>query len=103
MSAYMVTFVRFKDLEAYNKEYIQAAHAILTSHGGKALAVSDDVEVIEGELPKGRMVIVEFPSMEHAKAFYNDPEYQPYKKIRQKYTECDSGIIEKGFSATDLE
>ncbi len=97
MKAYMITFVRFQDLDAYNREYIKPAHAILTRHGGVALAVSDDMKVIEGEMPKGRTVIVEFPSMEHAEAFYNDPEYQPFKAIRHKYTECDSGIIEKGF------
>lgn len=100
MKAYMITFVRFQDLEAYKREYITQAHAILTRHGGVAVAVSDDMKVIEGSLPKGRTVIVEFPSMALAEAFYNDPEYQPYKKIRQKYAQCDSGIIEKGFEPT---
>lgn len=98
MKAYMITFVRFTDLEAYNREYITEAHAILTRHGGVAIAVSDDMKVIEGKMPEGRAVIVEFPSMAHAEAFYNDPEYKPLKKIRHKYTQCDSGIIEKGFS-----
>jgi uncharacterized protein (DUF1330 family) len=97
MKAYMITFVRFTDIEAYNREYIKPAHEILTSHGGIALAVSDEMTVIEGNMPEGRAVIVEFPSMAHAQAFYNDPEYQPLKKIRHKYTQCDSAIIEKGF------
>lgn len=101
MKAYMVTFVRFKDVEAYNREYIKPAHAILTRHGGKAIAVSDKVKTIEGTIPEGRAVIVEFPSWESAEAFYNDPEYQPYKKIRHKYTSCDSAIIEKGFDPDD--
>lgn len=91
----MITFVRFSDIEAYNREYIRPAHAILTRHGGVALAVSDDIKVIEGNIPEGRTVLVEFPSMDAAEAFYNDPEYQPLKAIRHKYTECDSGIIEK--------
>jgi uncharacterized protein (DUF1330 family) len=97
MKAYMITFVRFSNLEAYNREYIKPAHEILTRHGGVAIAVSDDMKVIEGTMPEGRTVIVEFPSMAHAEAFYSDPEYQPFKKIRQEYTQCDSGIIEKGF------
>jgi uncharacterized protein (DUF1330 family) len=97
MKAYMITFVRFQDIEAYNREYIGPAHALLTSHGGVALAVSDNMKTLEGEMPKGRAVIVEFPSMEKAEAFYNDPAYQPYKQIRHKYAQCDSGIIEKGF------
>jgi len=97
MKAYMITFVRFQDYAAYQREYIKAAHAILTSHGGKAVLVSDDKEVIEGELPDGRIVVVEFPSKKHAKAFYNDPQYQPFKKIRHKFAQCDSAIIENGF------
>jgi len=102
MKAYMITFVRFQNYEAYQREYITAAHAILTAHGGKAVAVSDERKVIEGTLPEGRIVIVEFPSMEHAEAFYSDPDYQPLKKIRHKYAQCDSAIVEKGFDPASL-
>lgn len=97
MKAYMITFVRFSDYAAYQKEYITAAHAILTAHGGVAVAVNDEKTTLEGSLPEGRCVLVEFPSKTHAEAFYNDPDYQPLKKIRHKYAQADSIIIEKGF------
>lgn len=99
MKAYMITFVRFQDYEAYQREYIIAAHAILVSHGGRAIAVADEKKVIEGTFPEGRIVIVEFPSMKQAEAFYNDPDYLPFKTIRQKYSKADSAIIESDLSS----
>lgn len=98
MSAYMLTFVRIHDHEAHQRDYLLKAHAILEKHGGKALAVTDDVEVYEGAMPEGRMVLVEFPSKEHAKAFYHDPDYQPLKALRANILEADMAIFENGFS-----
>ena len=97
MSAYMLAFVRFKDFEAYSREYLPHAHAIVTRYGGQAVAVSENVIPLEGALPGGRAVIVEFPTMEAAKAFYDDPEYQPLKAIRQRYCDSDAVIFDKGF------
>lgn len=45
----------------------------------------------------GRLVIVEFPSREHAEAFYADPDYQPLIKVRQKLSQSDAAIFDKGF------
>jgi len=42
-------------------------------------------------------VIVEFPSREHAEAFYADPEYQPLIEVRNRYTQADSPVVSKGF------
>ena len=83
MKAYMITFVRFQNLEAYKREYIKPAHAILTSHGGLALAVSDTMKVIEGEMPIGRAVIVEFPLWRMQKPFtttQNISHFKPFDK-----------------------
>lgn len=75
--AYMLAFVRVEDYETF--------------------AVADNPEPIEGTLPKGRLVILEFPSKQDAEGFYNDPEYQPLKKIRKQMSESDSTIFERGF------
>jgi uncharacterized protein (DUF1330 family) len=54
----------------------------IAKHGGHLLARSSDPEVLEGEAFRGRLVIIEFPSMEAARAFYYSPEYQQAKAIR---------------------
>lgn len=97
MKAYMLAFVRVNDLETFNKEYIEKAVPIVQRHGGVTVAVDENPLTIEGTMPEGRVVIVEFPTKEAAKGFYDDPDYQEIKKWRQKVSESDSIILEKGF------
>ena len=40
------------------------------------------------------IVVLEFPSMEQAKAWYNDPEYAPLIKLRQTGSEIDFFVVE---------
>lgn len=97
MKAYMLAFVRVTDLDVFNQEYIAKAVPIVERHGGVTVAVDENPTTIEGTLPNGRVVIVEFPTKQDAENFYNDPEYLPIKKWRQKSSESDSIILEKGF------
>ena len=46
--------------------------------------------VVEGYLGHDRMVVIEFPSIETAQKFYDDPRYVEVRKIRQDSSE---GII----------
>ena len=97
MPAFMLAFVRVEDYETFNREYLEKAVKIVSRHGGETFAVADNPPVIEGNLPKGRLVILEFPSKADAEGFYNDPKYQPLKKIRKQISQSDSTIFEKGF------
>lgn len=97
MKAYMLAFVRVNDLETFNKEYIENAVPIVQRHGGVTVAMDENPLTIEGTVPEGRVVIVEFPTKVAAEAFYNDPEYQAIKAWRQKVSQSDSIILEKGF------
>ncbi len=65
-------------------------------HGGKVLAESDELEVMEGEFPPGRIAITEFPSRGAAQAFYNDPEYHPLIYVRQNFGDSALGFFPKG-------
>ncbi|MEC3906157.1 DUF1330 domain-containing protein [Tamlana sp. 2201CG12-4] len=97
MKAYMLAFVRVNDLETFNREYIEKAVPIVERHGGVTVAVDENPSTIEGALPDGRVVIVEFPTKQAAEGFYNDPDYQAIKAWRQKVSESDSIILERGF------
>lgn len=97
MKAYMLAFVRVEDLETFNREYIEKAVPIVQRHGGVTVAVDENPSTIEGTVPEGRVVIVEFATKQAAEGFYNDPEYQSIKAWRQQCSESDSIIIEKGF------
>ncbi len=94
MSALMVAFVRVHDLEAYNREYLSIAHPLIGKYGGKALAVSEKVKQIQGTLPEGKFVILEFPTVEQAEAYYYSAEHQTLIENGSKYFSSDSIIVE---------
>jgi len=53
------------------------------------------MEVVEGDLwSPTRLVIIEFPDAEAARAFVNAPEYAPVAKIRHDNATCTSVILE---------
>ncbi len=44
-----------------------------------------DVETLLGEWnATGRVVLIEFPSLEHLKQWYDSPEYRPLRAIRER-------------------
>lgn len=94
MPAYILTFIRVDDAEAHARDYMPYAHPLLTKYGGKPLAVTEHFDTWEGSLPDGRLVLVEFPSKNDADAFYDDPEYQPYKELRKKISSSDTVLFE---------
>jgi uncharacterized protein (DUF1330 family) len=52
-------------------------------------------EQLEGQGPlPDAIVVLEFPSIERAKAWYNDPEYAPLITLRQKGSDLDFVLVE---------
>ncbi len=47
--------------------------------------------VLEGRFDANRLVVVEFPSSEDAKTFYNSPEYQAAREKR--IGACDFNMV----------
>lgn len=94
MPAYMLTFLRVEDAETHARDYLPQGHAILVKYGGRPLAVTDSPEVLEGSLPEGRLLLVEFPSMEAARDYYLGPEHRPYKEILDRVAKSDLAIFE---------
>lgn len=92
MAAYVVLQIEVTDPEKHAR-YREIATPIVEKYGGTYLARGGKMEVIEGEsLP--RIVIVEFPSMEQFKSFYNAPEYQEAKALRQSATRGNMLVVE---------
>ena len=82
MAAYLVV-----DIEVTNpaqfEEYKKLAPAAIAKYGGRYIIRGGAYEVIEGDWRPQRVTIVEFESMEKAKAFYHSPEYQVAIKARK--------------------
>ena len=85
MVGYIVADVEITDADEYQK-YAQQTEATLEPYGGKFLARGGQPETLEGDWKAKRIVIIEFPSVEQAKTWYDSPEYEAIKGIRHRST-----------------
>ena len=93
MSAYLVAFADVKDAEVFQNEYFAKASPIVAKYGGKAICVTSSDNAKEGNFPPGNLVIIEFPDMDAAEGFYNDPDYQPLISVRQSVCDTHLGLF----------
>ena len=64
-------------------------------HGGKFHVRRGKMEKLEGkEALPNEVVVIEFPSMDQAKAWYNDPDYAPMIKLRQTGADAELMVVE---------
>ena len=82
MPAYVLAEVEIRNPEGY-KEYTKVVPGTITQYGGKFLHRGGNVEVLEGDWPQCRRVLIEFPSVEAAKAWWDSPEYEKPKLMRR--------------------
>jgi uncharacterized protein (DUF1330 family) len=80
--AYVVVNVAIRDPERY-KDYIRAATPTVAAHGGRYLVRGGRAERLEGDVAVNRIVVLEFPSYEKAKDWYESPQYREALAIRQ--------------------
>ena len=94
MSAYIVVDTRITDPEHY-EEYKRLAKPIAESFGGTYLARGGDMHVVDAELwEPTRLVLLEFPDVESAKAFADSEEYAPVAAMRHEYADSTVVIID---------
>jgi len=95
MPVYVVNAYDIHDLETF-KDYPPRVAPLLLKFGAKILAMDTNPEALEGR-PKTMNAIVEFPSEEAVRNFYNDPEYQSFIHLRHNSTSNCTMIILKQF------
>lgn len=93
MPAYMIANVRFTDPEKA-QAYGSQLPATIMKYGGRYLARGGQTEVAEGDWHLHYLVIVEFPSLEQAKRWYESEEYQSLKPIRIEYAESQLVFVD---------
>ena len=81
MSAYIIARVEVTDWTRY-REYTKETPAAIARYGGKFIVRGGPITTLEGEPETRRVVVIEFPSLDQAKAFYASPEYTRVKALR---------------------
>jgi uncharacterized protein (DUF1330 family) len=90
MPAYVIAIVDVKDPVRYER-YRELVLPTITAYGGRFVARGGRTEALEGPWQPRRVVIVEFPTFDRAKAWWNSPEYSEAKAIRQ--ATCEGTLI----------
>jgi uncharacterized protein (DUF1330 family) len=94
MSAYWIGRAQMRDLEGY-KRYGSLVAAAAKIYPNQVLARAGKYQVVEGPDDFDRYVLLKFPSMEAALAYYNSPEYQEAAAIRRAASgRCEIAITE---------
>jgi uncharacterized protein (DUF1330 family) len=99
MAAYIVAFIEVTDPERY-AQYMKRTPAAIAAHGGRFIVRGGEKITLEGPAENRRIVVLEFPSFEQAKTFFNSPEYQHAKSFRDGAAKA-SFILVDGWTATN--
>jgi uncharacterized protein (DUF1330 family) len=82
MTAYLIVETNITDPDQYEL-YKAAGPAAVAAGGGRYIARGGELAVLEGDWAPTRLVLLEFEDLEAAKRFYDSPEYQAARKLRE--------------------
>ncbi|MBC8411598.1 DUF1330 domain-containing protein [Paracoccaceae bacterium] len=92
--AYVLVDTKISNNENY-EIYKSKAKPIAEKFGGKYLTRGGEMDVVQSDLwSPTRLVLVEFPSIEKARAFHSSEDYADVKKIRIENAESTLVILE---------
>ena len=93
VAAYVVYQGEVTDPGRY-EEYKTRAAASVAEAGGRYLVRGGEVEVLEGDPPAGRTVVLEFPTMQAALDWYRGDSYTEIRKIRDGAARARMFVVE---------
>jgi uncharacterized protein (DUF1330 family) len=93
MPAYVVVDISIEDPTTYER-YKTLAPPSIGQYEGRYLVRGGTTDTLEGSWQPQRLVVLEFPNAERARAWWNSPEYAEAKKLRQSCASTDMVLIE---------
>jgi len=93
MAAYVIAEVNVTDPQLY-QQYAKGVPATISAYGGKYLVRGGATDIKEGDWMPKRVVVLEFPSMERARSWYESPEYKPLLALRLRAASAKLILVE---------
>jgi uncharacterized protein (DUF1330 family) len=93
MPAYVIVDVTVTD-PVLMDEYRKQVPATLAKYGGRFVVRGGAHQTIEGSWTPNRLVVLEFPSMEQAKRWYDGEEYREPKALRLRAGHANLVMVE---------
>jgi len=82
MAAYVLAEIEITNPDGY-KAYTTAVPATIEKYGGKFLVRGGNIHVLEGDWPQRRRVLIEFPSVDVARRWWDSTDYEKPKAMRR--------------------
>lgn len=93
MAAYVIVQGEVLDEDKY-LEYKELTPKTVSDHDGRFIVRGGQKEDLEGRWDTSRVVVLEFPSMDHARRWYASEEYQAAKRLREGAANLTFTLIE---------
>ena len=93
MAAYLIANIEVQDREGFDA-YREQVVAVIERYGGRYLVRGGAIHPLEGDLGLKRLVVVEFPSLDAARRFYDSEAYAPLLKLRAGSTVSQVALVE---------
>ena len=93
MAAYVIVDIAVLDPEVY-ETYKRLAPTSIATYGGHYLARGGATQVLEGTWTPNRLVILEFPTAELARAWWASAEYAEAKVLRHASASATMVLVE---------
>ena len=93
MTAYAVAVIRETRFGEEIKEYLQRIDETLANFSGKYRVHGGPYQPLEGAW-SGDLVVIEFPSMEQARGWYESEAYKAIRPLRTEHTEGDVFLVQ---------
>jgi len=91
---YVIAEVEVTDPAALQKYGDKAPQIVASFNGHYVVRGGGKIQALEGEAPKGYIVVIAFDSAEKAREWYDSPAYSAIRPIRQSATKSRLFIVE---------
>ncbi|MDX2392103.1 DUF1330 domain-containing protein [Streptomyces sp. DK15] len=93
MTAYAIAHIRPEAVNEDILRYIEEIQSTMEPFDGQFLVHGAEVEVLEGPFP-GTIVMIGFPDIERARAWYASPAYQEILPLRTSHIAGEAFLVE---------
>jgi len=92
MAAYVISRVKIDDLKTM-ESYLSEVPPVVAGYGGEYVVRTSDVTPLEGEWSHDRVVVVRFPDVKAAQAWYDSQDYAGLRALRQSASEAQIIVV----------
>jgi uncharacterized protein (DUF1330 family) len=89
---YLIAHIRVRDKDAF-EEFKKLSGAAIQAHNGKVLVRNPEPDHREGGA-EGLAIVIEFESLDAARAFYESDAYREARAVREKISDTDLILVE---------